>query len=87
VLLTGSGDDFCDPLPALLRGVSYSLLFSFIRWGSLCPGAVLIYAPGSGWGSSVWCVVLTCFSVKWRAGRFEVGGGGSSEEWLQIFSV
>jgi hypothetical protein len=26
VLLTGSGDEFCDPLPALLWGVAYHLL-------------------------------------------------------------
>jgi hypothetical protein len=23
MLLTGSGDEFCDPLPSLLRGVAY----------------------------------------------------------------
>jgi hypothetical protein len=25
VLLTGSGNEFCDPLPALLQGVAYHL--------------------------------------------------------------
>jgi hypothetical protein len=48
----------------------------FTEWGSVCPGAMLVY-PKGGWGSNTWCLVLTCLvchmspeqvraSVWWR---------------------
>jgi hypothetical protein len=104
MLLAGSGDHFCDLLPALLWRVAYylpalslyclscvssvlrlapcpspslqcsfsvppalSTLFDYSSlfviqfcWGaSVCPGTALVYVPGGGWGSSMWCVMLT----------------------------
>jgi hypothetical protein len=35
VLLTGSGDEFCDPLPALLQGVAYHLPTVFLSFQHL----------------------------------------------------
>jgi hypothetical protein len=35
VLLTGSGDEFCDPLPALLQAMSYHLLLALLPFQHL----------------------------------------------------
>jgi hypothetical protein len=56
-------------LPSLLRVHFFSSLFItqffsfFVRWGSVCPGGMLIFIEG-GCGRTSCCLLLTCGSAK-----------------------